>query len=450
MAARLCPVDIQQECNGCKGTCNVISGLGGCIQPGDSIKLSAYPAGRRLQALLFPGNYWRHEASALKFFEVERRDFHISDCKRLGTFEIRQYPVAELSPARVLDLLQKRVGQIGAYADIQPRTTVKSIFQRGSKFRVVSKRTGRASFNEDEYDVVVIATGRAGLKAASNFVDELGVGYSTSSPSIGIRLEMPAELLAPLYDCHPDFKTSHQFGAHKIKTFCFSGSSAGGGRIKYCHYHEQFSYPVTFLDGHSLYPEKYESIPPLASEFGNFGVLAQLRKDDFGPRWLDLDFCKSYYELSKGRPLYQRVRDFIDHRPSLAETRVSVHDIAPGFLSALFPTSIRKSVSQALLSLVSNIAQLNSIPIDCVLDRSTCIGPEVEFLWPTINVTHALESSVPNLYFAGDVAGIAQGNLQAAVCGAAIAEDVSRKVATDFRIVAAEYPGSDPKYSTAV
>jgi len=66
--ARICPIDLGLSCNGCKGICNVISGIGGCIHYGDSTKLSGYPAGRRLRDLLGKAPYEKFESLALKFF----------------------------------------------------------------------------------------------------------------------------------------------------------------------------------------------------------------------------------------------------------------------------------------------------------------------------------------------------------------------------------------------
>ena len=52
LPSRLCPVDRGHACAGCGGTCNVLSGLGGCIHYGDAVKLSLLPAGKRLRDTL--------------------------------------------------------------------------------------------------------------------------------------------------------------------------------------------------------------------------------------------------------------------------------------------------------------------------------------------------------------------------------------------------------------
>src|SRR5262245_20072541 len=66
--ARHCPVDAGRRCRACGGTCNVISGFGGAMHYGDSIKLSKFPAGRRLRQHLGIEIYERLERQAQAFF----------------------------------------------------------------------------------------------------------------------------------------------------------------------------------------------------------------------------------------------------------------------------------------------------------------------------------------------------------------------------------------------
>jgi uncharacterized protein len=61
--------------------------------------------------------------------------------------------------------------------------------------------------------------------------------------------------------------------------------------------------------------------------------------------------------------------------------------------------------------------------------RVGVIGLELESLWDELVLTPAMRTSVPGLYACGDCAGVAQGILQAAVSGLAVARDITAGLA---------------------
>ena len=70
------------------------------------------------------------------------------------------------------------------------------------------------------------------------------------------------------------------------------------------------------------------------------------------------------------------------------------------------------------------IAKANQISVDKVISQGNVVAPELEFFWPTVTVNQRLETPLNNLYVIGDAAGIAQGNLQAAICGITAANGI--------------------------
>ena len=419
LRARSCPVDLGKECGGCKGICNVISGLGGSMHFGDSIKLSGYPAGRRLRDLLGQ-SYFELESQALEAFSV--RPFAEPRKETMDFFgqDIRPYPVTELSQEFLAQLLTDRFAALRSHCDIRERARVVSVEDTKAGFKVTANERGSRTC--DVYEKVVFATGRAGFSSSYSILENLGVAAQPPSISVGIRLEMPASLLRVLYEAHADFKFSSNYLESKVKTFCFSSSKSFGGRIKYCHYQNEFTHPIVLLDGHSHVSEQSDA--GANDGLGNFALLVQM-DPAVGNKWLHTEFVENYSALCAGRPVYEPVQTFL--RGSKAEhnsVSPSVSVCQRGSVRALYRQAELRPLRAAVAETLRLIARANACDLDEVECQTIVLAPEVEFFWPTILVDQSFQSSVPGVFVLGDTAGVAQGNLQATITGIASANSI--------------------------
>lgn len=420
--ARICPVDIDRNCDGCKGICNVISGIGGCMHYGDSIKLSGYPSGRRLFELLGAERYYSLQFAALKFFGQKPKHLTAGNLKNFFGLSLRQYPISEIGARElecIIDNLRKKIElreqKIVTRSSLQDLSATRA----GKFYATVDTAYGRKEFL---FDKVVFATGRAGFASTDNLLTRMGVERIAPTISIGVRLEMSSDILSPLYLAHKDFKFSEWFDGVKIKSFCFSNFDRSGGRIKYCHYQDQFSREVVFLDGHSSIEAVSNEHVPLGRK-GNFALLAQLPKS-FDAEWLNGVFVKDYYKISQGKPIYEPLNEFIGTDGLTVIPEPSVSDCIPFEVGAILPKNVANALRSACVSVVDSIGSSNSLSRREVAARSIVLAPEVEFFWPRIGVNRRFETNVSGLYVVGDAAGIAQGNLQASICGIAAADDI--------------------------
>ncbi|WP_299155044.1 FAD-dependent oxidoreductase [uncultured Tateyamaria sp.] len=425
--ARICPVDRSLICNGCSGTCNVLSGIGGCIQPDDSIKLSMFPSGRRLLKHIGVRQAAAAQGRAMDFFDVRSQNFAASTTERFGNLELRHYPIHEVDPKGVgklhdkFELIAQKVHKFHA------RTRVLRLSHSPTGIEV---HTADRTEKNQVFDKVIIATGRTGFNSILENSDDLSITTSQPKISIGLRLELPANMLVSMFHAHKDFKFSKTYGEHKIKSFCFSSSGEMGGRLKFCHYDKQFDYPVTLLDGHA----NYESEKPShvsGTTYGNLGLLVQL-SDDCDTNWLNQIFLRHYFDECAGKPIVQSLGSFMKNCSDDKLARVSVRDVRSGRVDKLFSASQHTALKKSIQDVLEGIEENSPFSFNQLLAEGSCVGPEVEFFWPTADVSKNLQTDVPGLYLAGDAVGIAQGNFQAAVSGLVAADGILRGEGVHF------------------
>lgn len=419
--ARTCPVDLGFDCRGCKGICNVISGNGGAMHYGDSIKISGYPSGRRLFDLLGAERYWHVQEQALQIFGLTSSDLDSSPEIAFHGRKLRQYPIAEVEAEALAEIINVTFERLRKNSvTIHQRRTISDISRLPSgRFHLSVEGTSTPEISD--FDRVVFATGRAGFASTDRLLGELGVGKISPLISIGARLELPSRLLNPLYNAHKDFKFSELHEGYKVKSFCFSNHKDQGGRLKYCHYQNQFHREVVFLDGHSNISKssRHTDLTPK----GNFALLVQL-PSSFDLEWLDHKFVENYYNTSKGKPVFEAAASFLGGIDIGGDVKPSVDDCRKMEVASLFPEPVVSSLQSACSAVLETIALANQSAKDEVARVAIVVAPEVEFFWPSVSVNPSFETNVSGLYVIGDSAGIAQGNLQAAISGLIAAHDI--------------------------
>ena len=430
LSARLCPVDLGVRCEGCKGLCNVIAGFGGSMHYGDSIKLSLLPAGRRLQELFGVEQSAKLMKAALRFFQKSEHEVVLTtgELSRLfenSPFELRNYDVIEVAENELKRILEGHYFILSNSISIEKRSRVTSVQKAGDGFLIEYHQSGNV-FSQ-YYDFVILGTGRAGRADCKKILMDNGVETLPPRYSIGIRAELPKEYLEPFYRLHADLKFSSADGFdHKIKSFCFSAGPAGG-KLKFCNYADQFSKPVTFLDGHSV----YEHTSLFSDAFSNIAILAQVDEE---VSWLEENLITKYINSSGGRPIWQPATEFClnEHssasRFEVAKNTPSNPTLVRGDISELLPASLRKSLSAATIDFLKIVAEATGDSIQEVTSKCTIAAPAVEFIWDVVSVTPSMETSIDGLYVVGDSAGIAQGNLQAVMTGLAASSNIAKAI----------------------
>lgn len=390
---------------------------------GDALKLSLFPAGRRLRQHIGEDNFSLFQDKAIEFFDVQNTVFDNHRDVHSCALNIRGYPVFEISESKLRVLIDELYSNFIQRNQVLTKTRVVAVTKERHGFLVGYYKD--RIYHEQNFDVIVIGTGRSGFYDALHWMDSLGIEVSPSPISAGVRLECPAKFLLPLYNIHKDFKFSKFYGGTKVKSFCFSSAGPFGGRLKFCNYQDQFAEPMIFLDGHAS-----SETPVMNKEgepVGNFALLAQLEGFDA------IDFINRiirdrYIAQNSGHPIWQPLSQLLEVSEGYcADFPPSVNDARRGDVTALLGKEIIQPIVESIKDIVDFLSQeLASNKVD-IIRNINIIAPEVEFFWSKPSISQFFETNIRNCFVIGDVAGIAQGNIQASVSGHAAAYCISRR-----------------------
>jgi uncharacterized protein len=449
LEARPCPVDMGRRCRGCGGTCNVVSGFGGCLHYGDAAKLSLVPSGRRLLE-----KYGDEEARALS---EEALGLLLERVEGVGPnttvlrptpelpenvraiferwgIEVRQYPVVVVGESALAEVLRRFRRELGETTTVETNVRLCHIAPSpDGGFRLTA--TGKDELLDIRTKHVISCTGRKGIADTHRMLADLGIAFRDPRPSVGVRFEMSARYLRSIGRLHPDLKISRRSGAGpKVKTFCFCGGE-NGGRIKVTNYQDAFGAPILTLDGHETCERRRGSRELSA----NFGLLCQADRPVADIRAFVDRVRESTPHAARGRIAVQRLSDFRRRRAGtpVASLRAelpfepSIEDMIDAPLHELFTVEEHAALIEAFWNVMRPILEVEglSIPPASLEDEVLVLGPEIEFLWrePELDAFH--ETSVDGFFIAGDSAGIAQGIIQAMMQGIRTARTIAARTA---------------------
>jgi len=424
---RFCEVDNGNICKNCN-PCNTISGFGGSVHYGDTVKLSGFPSGKRLQEIIGIDNSFKAQTTALSNFLTEISSF-LTPHNNLSHLIKKKYPIGTLNSDKIKSILNAWYENLKKYKNfnIYFRSEFTEVKKIKNKFELTYKLLKDNSIHSIECDFLVFANGRKGFKWLNNNLSKLGIDITDPKISIGFRFIMPNYILEKVSNLHPDFKVSLYNDNFKYKTFCFSAGNLGG-RIKHANHGK-----YTLIDGHSITNEKD------FSKLSNFGILSQIKNnnnENASIDWINENILNKYIELNKhykGKPIVQSYFDFknktisnssFDHQSRIANKIYGVGD-----LSSLIPEKQHLGFCKTLEQLILEFCRISKIdePINDILDKITVMGLELESIWNEVKVTSQMQTSINNIYAIGDCSGIAQGVLQASIGGVIAAYGIMDK-----------------------
>lgn len=408
---RKCPIDGDKvkSCIGCK-TCAIMNGFGGA---------GAFSDGKYNITNEFGGTL--HEYIG-KQKATELMEYVDGINVEYGGYKTKLYSTANTQFKRLclqndLHLLDASVRHLGTdinfevldnlYNELKDKvefhfmTPVRSIVLLDGGFRSVADD---ASYTSEK---CIISVGRSGSKWMEKVCEDLNIPTLSNRVDIGVRVELPAEIFAPitdeLYESKIVYKTEKY--QDKVRTFCMNPKGAV--------VNENTNGIVT-VNGHS-----YED-PAMQTENTNFALLVSKHftepfKDSNG-------YGESIARLSNmlgGGVIVQRFGDLIrGHRstekrlaksfltPTLAAT--------PGDLSLVMPKRI-------LDGIIEMIYALDKIAPGTANDDTLLYGVEVKFYNMEVALNENLETLHKGLFVIGDGSGVTHSLSHASASGVYVA-----------------------------
>jgi uncharacterized protein len=243
--------------------------------------------------------------------------------------------------------------------------------------------------------------------------ESLGLSTKASPVDIGVRVELPATVLKEITDLTYECKLIHYSKTFddKVRTFCMN---------PYGEVVVEENAGIITVNGHSYARKK--------SENTNFAVLVSSTfTEPFNDPIGYGRYIARLANLLGGGAIVQRLGDLVAGRRSTQSrldrclTRPTLAQATPGDLSYVFPY-------RHLLSVIEMLQALDRLAPGVYSRHTLLYGVEVKFYSNRITVSREMETEMPNLFAAGDGAGITRGLLQASASGILAARAVGERI----------------------
>lgn len=266
-----------------------------------------------------------------------------------------------------------------------------------------------------EASVVIAAPGREGAEWLAGQARDLGVGLVSNAVDIGVRVEVPAEVMEPLtrhlYEAKLLYE-SRQSG-DLVRTFCMNPY----GEVTTESYGD-----IVTVNGHSYADARTANT--------NFAVLvSQEFTEPFDePITYGESIARLANLLGEGI-LVQRLGDLKAGRRSTPE-RIAASPVTPtlagatpGDLSFVLPY-------RHLADILEFLEQMDLLVPGVASDGTLLYGVEVKFYSSRLTLDEHLMTSIAGLYAVGDGAGVTRGLVQSAASGLVAARAAADRLGT--------------------
>ncbi len=408
------------RCIRCK-TCSLLSGWGGAGTFSDG-KLTLSPSvGGRLPDIIgeertaqlieqvdgiyvgFGASGPVHGTRTDEIEELEKRS-------ALAGMRLLNVPIRHMGTERSADVLHAMRAELTRRGiHIADRTEVTGILAengRATGVVAVGRETFRSRF-------VVVAPGREGAQWLSGIAAQLKLSLTVNPVDLGVRVELPAEVLRLLTDLLYEPKLHYYSRAFddKVRSFCV------------CPYGEvvaEWMDNVMTVNGHSYADRRTTNT--------NFALLVS--KNFTEPFKDPIAYGKSIAWLANllsGGIIVQRLGDLEQGRRSTAQRLArsivtpTLKEATPGDLNLVLPY-------RYVVNLLEMLHAMDKIAPGVASRHTLLYGVEVKFYSSRLRLTPELETEVRNLFAAGDGAGVTRGLVQASASGLIVAQAILNRV----------------------
>jgi len=292
--------------------------------------------------------------------------------------------------------------------EIRLRTEVRRLLTENSQAVGVSTTKGEDILGR----YVIVAPGREGAPWLTERANELQLGLQNNPVDLGVRVELPATVMAPLTDLVYEPKLLYYTKAFddKVRTFCV------------CPYGEvvtEYAGDVITVNGHSYADHRTANT--------NFALLVSKSfTEPFKEPIAYGKYIASLANLLGGGIIVQRLGDLEQGRRSTPErlsrsiVTPTLREASPGDLALVLPHRYVVDILEMLKAMDDFIPGVYS--------RHTLLyGVEVKFYSSRLKLSTSLETAIKNLFAAGDGAGVTRGLVQASASGVWVAREILRR-----------------------
>jgi uncharacterized FAD-dependent dehydrogenase len=418
---RHCPSREQGRCMKCS-TCNLMTGWGGSGAFSDgkltlTTQVGGLLADVRGQAeadvlVQEVDRLWVHfGASGTPYSGDQDRIEEVARKAALAGLHLQHYPIRHLGTERSGDILQAMYHElVSRGVEIRTRADVAHITTKDGHVTGVETTKGEVLSAHH----VVVAPGREGADWLSQLAGDLKLRLSVNPVDIGVRMELPAHVLADLTDLlyEPKFLYFSSAFDDRVRTFCV------------CPYGEvvtEWAGDVMTVNGHSYASKRTE----------NTNLALLVSKSFTEPFKEPIAYGKYIARLANllsGGIIVQRLGDLRSGRRTTEQrlerciTRPTLREATPGDLALVLP-------HRYVVNILEMIDALDQVAPGVASRHTLLYGVEAKFYSSRLDLTRDLETGVRNLFAAGDGAGVTRGLVQASASGLIAAREILRRLA---------------------
>lgn len=277
---------------------------------------------------------------------------------------------------------------------------------------ITAEKTSNDKAFTVSYKKLSIAVGRYGSEWLTSLCNDFDIPMEQNSVDVGVRVEVPKEILDPVTGNLYEMKIINQLTDHSsVRTFCVNPA----GFVV-----EEGYDNVKCVNGHSFAGTK--------SNNSNFALLHSIRfTEPFNsPLEYGQSICKLANKLGGNKILVQRLGDILANRRT-NEERLSKNTVVPtlkdvigGDLQYVFP-------SKTLNAIIDTLRKLDKVIPGLFADDVLIYAPEVKFYSSKIKLNKKLQvekKGFEDVYFLGDSSGVTHGIIQACMSGIYTSESV--------------------------
>lgn len=416
-----CPQDIYGN-SGCKPSCSMTSGFGGC---------GAFSDGKFNITSDFGGwmtDYLPNEEVLDLIRYVDSINLKHGAPQELTNPQSKEvYEIEKKGIAVGLKLLRSEVRHLGTEINLNVlkdiyetlKKHIDFLFATEVKDLLIENDVVKGVVLQDDTTIaskyVVLGVGRPGAEWLTKTLTKHKVRCYNNRVDVGVRVEtnniIMDEINKYLYEGKFIYSTS--LGT-QVRTFC---SNPSGYVVIENHN------GVMVCNGHSYHNSK------LGSDNTNFALLVSLEFDDpfKNPNEYAKEISELANKLSGGSVIVQKLGDILLGRRSTKKrieegfVKPTLKEAVPGDLGLILPYKTMKSI-------IEMIQALNYVTPGIANDHTLFYGVEAKFYSDRVDVTNEFETKkIKNLFVGGDGAGITRGLAQAGANGVKIARTIIQR-----------------------
>ena len=413
-----------EKCVKCS-PCNITGGLGGAGGLSDGKLNLRTDIGGNLEEFVSYNEAWEIIDEIDKFFLKHGAPDEIYAPSEKEIDDILRESAA--SGIKFIPIVQRHMGSDKTPAII--RSIKDEIEGKGAKFLLETKVMDIVTDNnvkrviirdregkeiEIKCKYILAAPGRVGAYWLSDQLKKLNIPIKYNPVDIGVRVEIPEVLMAPItgIEWDPKFHITTSTYDDFIRTFC----TCPRGFVV-----EEVYDGFVGVNGHSMRDKM--------SENTNFAFLVRVELTEPIENTSAYAFSIASIAniLGSGKPIIQRLGDLKKGRRSTWK-RINKSNVLPTFKDAI-PGDIAMAIPYRLIvDIIEGLEALNEVIPGVASDSTLLYAPEIKLYAMKAKINKGLETPIKGLYVAGDGAGVSRGIVGAAATGIIAANDILKKI----------------------